>query len=237
MIRATLRATVNKKKIELTFNLLFFIKMYFPVELWSIVKEYAGIYSVGTKFNVSKVSKDKLLKYWLDNFNCIIKNPSKYKVDVIKKTILKNIRFKMTKANWVALHQLCNPIKEKNPSDLKGKIAELISWRDCEAHETCLGEIVGYYKNSYKVRRFKTDITKVETHDCYRNFNDSSIIDPITFTTHTFNKNKHYKGTYNVERYYSYLESEHGHREFFTSWTQEFNPNYNPYDTGAYQDD
>lgn len=211
--------------------------MYLPDELWSIVKEYAGIYSVGTNFNISKVSKDKLLQYYSSNFNRTIKNPSKYKVDVIKKTIMKDIRFRMTEMKWVYLWNLCNPIKEKNPY-LKGKIAELISWRDWKEHETCLGEIVGYYKNSYKVRRFKTDVTKVETHDCYRNVSEGILdIDPITFTTHTFNKNKHYKGTYNIERYYSYLESEHGHKEYFTSWTQEFNPNYNPYDTGAYQDD
>ena len=210
--------------------------MYFPDELWSIVKEYAGIYSVGTNFNVSKVSKDKLLQYYSSEFNRGIKNPSKYKADVIKRIIMKDIRFRMTELKWVYLWNLCNPIKEKNPR-LKGEIGELISWRDYEAHETCLGEIVGYYKNSYRVRRFKTDVTKVETHHCHRKVcgNYTDDIDPITFTTHTFNKKKYYKGTYNVQSC-NYLSSKEGHRECFTSWTHEFNPNYNPYAIVTYHD-
>jgi len=74
--------------------------MYFPDELWSIVKEYAGIYSVGTKY---KISKEKLLEFYETEFNVSIKNKAKCKADVIKKYIMNQIRFKMTRDKWVAL--------------------------------------------------------------------------------------------------------------------------------------
>jgi len=210
--------------------------MYLPDELFAIVKEYAGIYSVGTNFNVSKLGRNKLLYYYSSEFNRTITNPSKYKADVIKRTIMNDIRFKMTEMKWVALWNLCNPIKEK-ARHLEGEIGEHISWRDWEAHETCLGEIVGYYNNSYRVKRFQTEVTKVETHYCHRmvQCRFTKDIDPITFTTHTFNKKKYYKGTYNVQSC-NHLSSKEGYMECFTSWTHEFNPNYNPYAIVTYHD-
>lgn len=200
--------------------------MYLPDELWSIVKEFAGIYSVGTNFNVSKVSKDKLLQYYSSNFNRAIKNASKYKAEVIKKTIMNDIRFRMTERKWIALWNLCNPIKEKRISpNLVGKIGEQMSWRDSETLELCLGVIVGYYNHSYKVRRFKTEITNVETHPTFRKVEGryTDIVDNITYTTHTYIKDKYHKGFYNVGKYeYEYLSNKDGHKECFTSWTHIF---------------
>ena len=196
--------------------------MYFPNELWSIVKEYAGIYSVGTNYKVSKVSKDKLLKFYGDEFNKRIKNPSKYKADLVKQCIMKDIRFKMTRDKWVALHKLCNPIKEK--SKLAGQVGEEISW--FEDKEYCLGLIVKQYKSGYKVRRYKTKITLVETHMCFKKVDGRYTTEgvPHTFTTHTFVKDKFHKGHYTVDcwSWGVYLSSEDGHREHFTSWTHEY---------------
>jgi hypothetical protein len=201
--------------------------MYLPDELWSIVKEYAGIYSVGTNFNVSKVSKDKLLQYYSENFKWRIKILSKYKANEVKRIIMNDIRFRMTEMKWVYLWNVCNPIKEENPSGLNGYLGELISWRD--SGECCLGEIVGYYKHSYKVKRFKTKITNVETLPVYRKVDGryTTIVDNVTWTTHTYIKDKYYKGTYKVDTY-RYLSSKDGNRPLFSYWIHEFNPNYKP---------
>lgn len=203
--------------------------MYFPDELWDIVKEYAGIYSVGTNFNVSKVSRDNLLGYYSSNFNRTITNPSKYKAEVVKKMIMNDIRFRMTEMKLVALWNLCNPIKEKRVKtispNLVGKIGEQISWRDSETLERCLGEIVGLYCHSYKVRRFKTAITNVETHPTYRYGRFGDPIDNFSYTTHTYIKDKYYKGFYNVGKYeFEYLSNKDGHKECFRTWTHIFNP-------------
>lgn len=200
--------------------------MYFPDELFAIVKEYAGIYSVGTKYNVSKLGKDKLIEFYENHFRLRLKNITGKKADVIKKYIMKKLLFKMTRDKWVALHQLCNPPKSLNQNiRLVAKIGEEISW--WEGSERALGLIVGLYKNSYKVRRYTTKITLVETHNCFRKeygrYSDS-IVDPITFTNHTYIKDKFHKGFYNIDSW-SYISSVDGHRECFKFWVHEFNPN------------
>ena len=200
--------------------------MYFPDELWSIVKEYAGIYSVGTKYNVSKLGKDKLIEFYENHFHRRLKNTTGKKADFVKQCIMKKMLFKMTQDKWVALHKLCNPIKVKTISpNLVGKIGEQISWRDSETLERCLGEIVGYYTHSYKVKRFKTEITNVETHPTYRYGRVGDPIDNFSYTTHTYIKDKYYKGFYNVGKYeFEYLSNKDGHKECFRTWTHIFNP-------------
>jgi len=197
--------------------------MYFPVELFAIVKEYAGIYSVGTKYNVSKLGKDKLVEFYENHFHLRLRNLTGKKADVIKKYIMKQMLFKMTRNKWVDLHQLCNPPKWKNIR-MVAKVDEEISW--WEGNERALGLIVGLYKNSYKVRRYKTRITLVETHDCFRKVNGryTETVDPITFTNHTYIKDQFHKGFYNIDSW-SYISSVDGHRECFKFWVHEFNPN------------
>ena len=64
---------------------------WFPEELWGIVKEYAGIYNITTRWDkISKVGVKPLLKYYQSNFNRSITNATSnpYKV---KKMILRSI--------------------------------------------------------------------------------------------------------------------------------------------------
>jgi len=177
--------------------------MYFPDELWSIVKEYAGIYSVGTKY---KISKEKLLEFYETEFNVSIKNKAKCKADVIKKYIMNQIRFKMTRDKWVALHKICNPIVYTfAPPKLEGKIGQEIHW--WAFGSMCGGVIVGHYKYSYKVKRYHTLVTDVTTTNT------------ITRTTHTYIKSKLEKPIHNVSKWASTLVKED---EVFKQWTHIF---------------
>ena len=73
---------------------------------------------------------------------------------------MRSIRFKMNEDLWRKLYDVCNPIKISYSitTTLIGKIGEEIRWWTGHC-----GIIVGYYKNSYKVKRYYELKTNVET--------------------------------------------------------------------------
>lgn len=103
--RKTKRKLVLKKKK--TYEL--------PEELWSVVKEYAGVYSITTKWNkIMNVGVDKLHDYYKDAFKYRVGN---YKRDAsrTKRFILKSMmRRGMNEDKYKKLAALVD--KEKNPA-------------------------------------------------------------------------------------------------------------------------
>ena len=59
-------------------------------DVWSLIKEYAGIYNIGTEwFKVYDIGAVKLYKWYRQNTNYVIPNISKLDAEQKKKCILK----------------------------------------------------------------------------------------------------------------------------------------------------
>ena len=80
-IRIRLRKKIEKTEPE----------YWLPEELFSIVKEYAGVYNITTKWNkIMSVGVDRIHNFYKENFNRRITN-AKSNPNKVKKMILKHI--------------------------------------------------------------------------------------------------------------------------------------------------
>ena len=81
----------KKKKKKVKIRLIKKKEYWLPEELWSIVKEYAGVYNITTKWNkIMSVGVDRIHNFYKKNFNRKITN-AKSNPNKVKKMILKSI--------------------------------------------------------------------------------------------------------------------------------------------------
>lgn len=90
-----------------------------PNELWSIVKDYAGVYHITTNWDkVMNVGVQKLHDYFKENFNCRITNYRK-RPDQTKEMILKSIINRgMNKKKWDELAKLVDKKRKMKESGI-----------------------------------------------------------------------------------------------------------------------
>ena len=167
-------------------------KYWLPNELWEIVKEYAGIYHITTKWDkIMNVGVDRLHDYYKTNFNRRITNIH-YNPKKCKKMILKSIiELGMNKDKYEKLAEL---FIRKNPEG--GKI-DLTKYK--------VGEEVIYTKHtgSWTSRKYAGIITKVnKTSITFKPYtiSHSESDNPNAFYQQGYENKKHYYDKNNFEK-------------------------------------
>tara|TARA_R110002153_G_scaffold271184_1_gene438266 strand:- start:45 stop:749 length:705 start_codon:yes stop_codon:yes gene_type:complete len=109
-IRIRLRKKIEKTEPE----------YWLPEELFSIVKEYAGVYNITTKWNkIMSVGVDRIHNFYKENFNRRITN-AKTNPNKVKKMILKHIiKMGMNEDKYKLLAELVDSKRKvtKNTTD------------------------------------------------------------------------------------------------------------------------
>ena len=118
----------KQKKIKRKIRVIKKKEFWLPDELWSNVKEYAGVYNITTKWcNIMNVGVDRLHNYYKQNFNRRLTN-AKSNPTKAKQMILKSIiRMGMNKEKYKLLADLvdCKRKVTKNTIDFsKYKVGE-----------------------------------------------------------------------------------------------------------------
>jgi hypothetical protein len=104
---------------------------YLPDDIWYIVKEYAGIYSITTEWNkIMKVGVDRLHQYYKDNFNWRLTNVKSNPQAAKKKMLNFMIKEGMSKANYVKLYDLIKP-KISNEDFTQYNVGDEIIYTTC----------------------------------------------------------------------------------------------------------
>lgn len=124
------------------------MKYEFPDELWGVIKEYAGVYHIGTDWKkLEKIGVVTIHNHYRDEYNIYITH---YKTEPkeTKKMIFKNIfeEYK-NKENMTKLYKL---ITDKYP---KNKVSTNFNCK--------VGDQIRYISNDYKQSTFVGVVTKI----------------------------------------------------------------------------
>jgi len=127
----------------------------FPDELWDIIKEYAGVYHIGTNWSkLEKIGVDTIHFHYSKEYNKYITNYNNY-VKHVKKTIFNEIFKKYkNKENLIKLYKL---ITDKYPPDkvkkFDCKVGDQISY--CCGYNKLVGVVTKINKSTVSFKPYK----------------------------------------------------------------------------------
>lgn len=165
------------------------MKYEFLDELWGIIKEYAGVYHIGTDWKkLEKIGVETIHNHYRDEYNRYITN---YKTNVkeTKKMIFKSIFKKYkTKDNMIKLYKL---ITDKYP---KNKVSTNFNCK--------VGDQIRYISNDYKQSTFVGVVTKINKSTIsFKPYKiDRKVRDLDAFRKQTFEYIRYYFDKNNFEK-------------------------------------
>tara|TARA_R110001606_G_C15025607_1_gene610330 strand:- start:13 stop:588 length:576 start_codon:yes stop_codon:yes gene_type:complete len=158
------------------------MKYEFPQELWGIIKEYAGVYHIGTNWTkLEKIGVETIHNHYKDEYNRYITN---YKTNVIetKKMIFEEIfNQRKNKNNMIKLYKLITDKYPKNKvSNFECKVGDQICY--CNGYNQLMGVVTKINKSTVSFKPYKID----------REVRDLDAISKQTFEyiRYYFDKNK-----------------------------------------------
>jgi hypothetical protein len=155
------------------------IKYEVPAELWEIIKEYAGIYHIGTDwFKLEKIGIITIHDHFKNEYRRRISNVNKDVLDskrIIFKSIFKKYK---TKDNLIKLYELITDKYPKNKVlDIKCKVGDQICYHQLVGVVTKINKTTISFK-PYKIDRVVREDPDVFNHHSFENIR------------YYFNKNK-----------------------------------------------
>lgn len=219
------QAKQTKKKKRVKIRLIKKKEYWLPEELFSIVKEYVGVYNITTKWNkIMSVGVDKIHNFYKHNFNRRITNAKSNPINA-KRVILKSIiKMGMNEDKYKLLAELVDSKRKvtKNTTDFTiYKVGEEVKYYHCYAASCCnyyAGIITKVNKASitfkpYKISHKVSDNPNAgyfQIYETIKHYYDKNNFDkPKTVRTCFHTKNTDTLSSYPNADAFDYYESRH----------------------------
>jgi hypothetical protein len=198
--KSALKLKLKEEKKALELKASKNIKFQLPSELWSIVKEYAGVYHITTKWNkISSIEVHTLHHFYLEEFHRQVKGYTLKKAKELKQIIFKKI-FKIGRMNKDKYEKLAYILKEKVRDFSKYKVGQEVR----HTHFTstyCFDENCGIitkvnkssitykpYKISHEVSANPTARENEEIETFYNYYDKNNFEKPINLKMNFYTK-------------------------------------------------
>lgn len=181
------------------------IKYEVPAELWEIIKEYAGIYHIGTDwFKLEKIGIITIHDHFKNEYRRRISNVNKDVLDskrIIFKSIFKKYK---TKDNLIKLYKL---ITDKYPMNQVSNFA-------CK-----VGDQIRYIANDYKSSTFVGVVTKINKSSVsFKPYKIDRVVseDPDARMNQTYERKRHYFNKKEFEKVKSVKNFDIDNSDYYT---------------------